>query len=109
MGQRTENLYPARLCNNARFVLPANLNLVDANVPEKRRINNNEFWWHLIERLGFCAGRIKMRKGSKLAFRITSAEASEMVSKLHNRMRAMPELPTQLERDTLLTPLWVAS
>jgi hypothetical protein len=56
-GSELRIYIPARFCANPRFVLPANLNLVAADVPENRRINNNEFWWHLVERLNFRAGR----------------------------------------------------
>ena len=58
-GSELRVYIPARLCVMQRFVLPANLNLVAADVPENRRINNNEFWWLLIERLGFRAGRVQ--------------------------------------------------
>ncbi|MGA2660206.1 MAG: hypothetical protein ABSH34_22125 [Verrucomicrobiota bacterium] len=48
---------PRGLCAGPRFVLPENVNLVDGNVPGVLRVNSNEFWWFLVERLGFRAGR----------------------------------------------------
>lgn len=58
-GSELRIYIPIRFCGNQRFVLPEFVNLVDANVPENKRINNNEFWWHLVERLGFRAGRVQ--------------------------------------------------
>jgi len=48
---------PEQVCSGSRFILPANLRLVSGNAPGILRINNNEFWWFLVERLGFRAGR----------------------------------------------------
>ncbi len=56
-GSELRIYIPERFCNDARFILPANLNLVAADVPDRRRINNNEFWWFLVERLNFRAGK----------------------------------------------------
>lgn len=58
-GSELRIYVPTRFCNMPRFVLPANLNLVAADVPQNRRINNNEFWWHLVERLNFRVGGIQ--------------------------------------------------
>lgn len=40
-----------------RFALPANVEVSAGNQPGIRRINKNDFWWHLVGRLGFRLGR----------------------------------------------------
>jgi hypothetical protein len=43
--------------NHPRFALPRNVEVSAGNQPGIKRINKNDFWWHLVGRLGFRLGK----------------------------------------------------
>ncbi len=48
--------FPEKFESDRRFSLPNDVKSVAAPEPHIRRINNNAFWWHLVEQLGFQLG-----------------------------------------------------
>lgn len=48
--------FPEMMLSNSRFVVPVGVNVVSGHSPGIARINNNGFWWHLVNQLGFRLG-----------------------------------------------------
>ena len=54
---------PENVVEQQRFCLPSDVALASCPHEGKVRVNNNKFWWHLVQRLGFvCGGKQDIRK-----------------------------------------------
>src|SRR5262249_11212233 len=55
-GSELRIYIPRRFVDHPRFTLPQNRDLVAGNGPDVMGINKNDFWWFLVETLGFRSG-----------------------------------------------------
>jgi hypothetical protein len=58
-GAELRLYFSEELASSSRLALPAYVFVVAGSSPGDSRVNNNAFWWHLVERCGFVAGPIQ--------------------------------------------------